>query len=925
MTLLMSRPACSQELLDLLGSYGSQLAGEEGARLKLRIDSIDFQFAMSVSENAGFFDPQVKGEAKAGFLADLRSASAKTTVEIARDSVEFGLGQYGIRRYKMAERSFLNAEKLLIQNGLEEHMVYLRAISCLGLIYLVQGRWQEAGKYIPLSLRESEGRVGKNSAPYIANLNNHAKLNQALGKFNEAEQEFNEARKLAESFFGGSMQTAILINNQAMLAQTLGRNEQAVALMNEALANAAKGRKKIIEGQSFDDRRFRMNLGIMLMAQGKPSEAEKVLLEVKKAADARRQTRSQEYGTLLNVLGTLYIQTGMDTRAEELLLQAEEVFRKRFNDVNYLSAKVFNDLGNFYRLRGRYKEAEQKLNRAMSIRETLFRPDHPDLVKTREDLALLFWKNGQADKAMPIYNDVMEKTISFIAGYFPPMSEAEKSKYWNTIGPRFQRYYNFSLDIREKDPSALTRFFEYHLLTKGLLLNATSKVRKAILAGNDRALQDEYHLWIDLREQLAEAYTYSKNKLKAQNISLEELEESANTIEKSLSGRSASFAETFSAEKVRAGQIASVLRDGEAVVDIVRVRSFSQDFSDDSRYVAFILKKGSLRPAVRILERGKELEGRHLKFYKNSIRARLSQPESYKVYWRDIDADLNDVKVIYVSLDGVYNEINLNTLMDESGTYLINRREIRVVGNARDLISKRAAVIAVFGEAALVGFPEYGRAFDALPGTRSEIESISQILRSKAYPVKLFTSADASEQKIKTLSNPLILHIASHGFFLPDASDALSSSLSADAEKLGKNPLLRSGLILAEASGEYTLPGDLSGQDNGFLTAYEVMNMNLDETELVVLSACETALGEVRAGEGVYGLQRSFLIAGSKFLVMSLWKVDDLATRELMVNFYNNWLSMKDIQKAFKSAALQLKEKFPDPYYWGAFVMVGNY
>ena len=111
--------------------------------------------------------------------------------------------------------------------------------------------------------------------------------------------------------------------------------------------------------------------------------------------------------------------------------------------------------------------------------------------------------------------------------------------------------------------------------------------------------------------------------------------------------------------------------------------------------------------------------------------------------------------------------------------------------------------------------------------------------------------------------------------------------------------------------------------ESGILTAYEAMNLNLDYTDLVVLSACETGVGDISAGEGVYGLQRAFLVAGAKVLIMSMFKVSDEVTYELMSTFYNKWLSSGEIRTSFIETKKELRNKYPDPIYWGAFVMFG--
>jgi CHAT domain-containing protein len=211
-----------------------------------------------------------------------------------------------------------------------------------------------------------------------------------------------------------------------------------------------------------------------------------------------------------------------------------------------------------------------------------------------------------------------------------------------------------------------------------------------------------------------------------------------------------------------------------------------------------------------------------------------------------------------------------------------------------------------------------------LPGTKVEIDGINKILTTNGYKVAKYEQKNATETSVKALKGPSLVHIATHGYFLADADLKGNDALGVNADNAKNNPLLRSGLILSGVqSSTDKSNSDLQSNDNGVLTAYEAMNLSLEGTDLIILSACETGLGDVRAGEGVYGLQRAFLVAGASTLIMSLWKVDDAATQVLMTNFYTNLAKGGSKAKAFRQAQLQLMTKYKDPYYWGAFMMMG--
>jgi hypothetical protein len=221
--------------------------------------------------------------------------------------------------------------------------------------------------------------------------------------------------------------------------------------------------------------------------------------------------------------------------------------------------------------------------------------------------------------------------------------------------------------------------------------------------------------------------------------------------------------------------------------------------------------------------------------------------------------------------------------------------------------------------------------FDRLPGTRAEGETIAGLLG-----VRPWLDAAALERRLKTACrSPRILHLATHGFFLPDqprdpGHDRLGLGFEPMRElgrfsgPLPENPMLRSGLALAGANTWLKAGKPPDEAEDGLLTAEDVSGLDLLATELVVLSACETGLGQVHVGEGVVGLRRAFVLAGAKTLVMSLWKVPDEPTRELMEEFYQRILAGEGRADALRQAQLTMKAKYPDPYYWGAFICQGD-
>ena len=401
-------------------------------------------------------------------------------------------------------------------------------------------------------------------------------------------------------------------------------------------------------------------------------------------------------------------------------------------------------------------------------------------------------------------------------------------------------------------------------------------------------------------------------------------------------------------------KIRSLLKQVEAAIEIIRI---AKNIKNDSViYAGLIITQNVVdHPVMVLFSDGKKMETREYSRYLNSIKFKVRNETSYKVYWKPFEHDLAGIKKVFVSSDGIYNKINLNTLYNpDSSNYLIDQFQIILLSNTRDLLKERKSATPPQNVAELLGYPDYKSGVSGstgvtgklqngsgisellrsgvspLPGTKDEVELIKQVLNSNNWQTTLYTGLEADENNLKKIHNPGILHLATHGFFLNDVE--LNRNLGEENQLMNEamisNPLLRSGVLLAGAErginhNSYDANPENEGSD-GILTAYEAMNLNLDNSQLVVLSACETGLGENKNGEGIYGLQRAFLVAGASNLVMSLWKVNDATTQELMTGFYKTWLSGKSLTDAFRETQLQMKQKYPFPYYWGAFIMIGN-
>jgi CHAT domain-containing protein/Flp pilus assembly protein TadD len=893
-------------------------------------DETNFNYAISLSDNAGLYETNELGKrTQTVAIAYLQGEDNREETAREKAANMNGAGElfYASNKYKLAEFEFLATILSLETEQLTDDMLYPLALSNLGLLYHTTGRYSLAEAYTTRALEIRKEKAAENAAGYSASLNNLAVLYKDMGRYEEAEKLFEESLSITEQAKGStSMPYAISLNNQAVLFQTIGRYQDAEPLMKNAIA---------IAGQNLGDKspnyiRLITNLALLYKDMGRNEEAEKEYIKAIEIKKKRLGTAHPDYAALLNQQAALYMQMGKYDKVEDLLKKSSEIYLKKFGENHPSYAGAISNLGNFYRISGKLNEATPLLEKVITVRKNTLGENHADYIAALENQALLQWQKKEIDGAYTLFKQVLDKDLELIRTFFPSMSEKEKAKFWNKLRPKFQRFNSFALTAKQTHPQVIGDMYNYQLATKAMLLTSTNKIKQQILSSKDEELKKQYLNWLDQKETLAKWYTYSKEELAEQRINLDSLERVANATEKELSKKSTLFSEGYEQKAINFTDVASKLKADEAAIEIMHFKRFDVVFRDTTFYAALVLTKEKNLPQLVLLENGKELDTKFFNYYKNCIKQKVADTYSYTQYWSKIDETLAGKKTIYLSLDGVYNQINLNTLQVPSGAYLIDNKNLVLLTNTKDLLTMKPGtpVAATKSQAMLVGFPTYGTRgkIAPLPGTKVEIDNIKKVLATKGYPTKTLVQNEATENKVKAVNNPRILHIATHGFFMQDVAEDEEKVFGVEPDKAKENPLLRSGLMLAgaEQTTENLDTRQVKSSDNGILTAYEAMNLPLDKTDVVVLSACETGLGEVQSGEGVYGLQRAFQVAGAKSIIMSLWKVDDTATQQLMSSFYRNWLQTSNKAQAFKIAQQELKAKYKNPYYWGAFVLVGN-
>ncbi len=862
------------------------------------------------------------------------------------------------------KKALENIEMTLGKN----HSNYNTILNNIARCYFNIGMYEEAFPLVIEALENTEKILGKNNLEYAKSLNSLAELYRQTGRYENALPLYFETLEITEKTLGKDhLNYGIVLSNLAVLYTDLGRYEEAVPLYLQTLKNFEK-----ILGKNHSNYGIILsNLANVYQFEGRYEEALSLYLEALENTEKNFGKDHSSYSIKLNNLVLLYRKMGRYEEALPLAIEALEITEKVFGKNHPEYGKRLNNLAILYESMGRYEESLPLYIEALGNIEKTLSKDHSHYGSSLINLAGLFESMMRYEDALPLYVEANQYIHNQIKSIFSFSSEKEKKVFLKTTNYNFDTYQSFNYKTDGQFQSFKSMLYNNQLILKGLLLNSSKNMLQVINESGNKETVELYNKWLRIKRRLAGEY--SKPVTERVNY-IDSLETKSNQLERELVSISNEFMSEKEKQNVIWEDIKRNLGSKEIAIEFSHFRYSSKGWTDSTLYAAYIISANSEYPEAVYLFEEKELnkilKQNSLNNLYTSRGAKITSTTSYRddggLYEKIIgplEPYLQDKEKIYYSTSGKLHQVSFAALADKEGKLLSENFDLVQLNSTGKLAlinespSKEPALLAggikfeyipnddnSFDSTTLYAYnilenedikrsqSSYtrGEAWNYLPGTEKEVNKLSDIYEQYNISIQTVTGSFATEEYIKSLDgkSPKVLHLATHGFFFEDPKKNYDeiSTLSLNKEpayKLSEDPLMRSGLILAGGNYAWENGSNPYEKEDGILTAYEISNLNLMNTDLVVLSACETGLGDIDGSEGVYGLQRAFRMAGVENIIMSLWEVPDKETVEFMETFYTKWLNGEDIIKAFNNTQKIMSTKYRDePEKWAAFILL---
>ena len=874
-----------------------------------------------------------------------------------------------LSEYEEAESNWLLAKKILYNDPGENSERYAMNLVNLSNVYSRQMKFELDEKTL-LDAVKIFKNIGLYEQNYINALKNLADCYQKIGDLKKAESYLFKAYKLSTTNFSeDSPEVTGVLFSLGVFYSDLGNFELSKDHYLKALDNQIKN-KSFPEGSP----KLLNNLGNVYRGLSDLDSAEQYYVKAKQIWEKNNDTLSSGYANVYNNLALLNVKKKNYETAERYYLKTLKLKEEKYGKNHYRYAGSLKNYGHLLRIKKEYAKAEKLIKEAIAIDKQFLGKTHQFYVKGLTRLVELYMETGNYHQGLSYLKDINDIHQELLIRSSTFLSDKELTARLKALDQSMNLVNSYLMKSDLKSSELKESAFDNTLFFKGFLLNNLKKVEQNIFAENDSLLLIDYWNWKAYKRQITDLQT----KPQADRKNLKILEAKANKIEKNLVRTISEFENNI--RKVTWQEVRDQLNPEEAAIEFIHFKYRSPDFTDSIFYAALITLPGNEQPSFiplfeeqkldRLLNKGVADEASLANIiYRRLVPGKKKQSflQLDTLVWTPIDSLLSGVRRVYFAPDGLLHQINLPALPLSKKETIGDRYEMIQLGSMRQLVypskksyTKKDALIwggirydskddfedssdisVIKGIHPFNRQPNKGKMNESsrsdslifLEGTEREAVMIDSMFSIRGFNSTLKTGYEATEEYFKEIGesapSPRILHIATHGFFFPDSEESQEKpSLSSDQVsvfKYSENPMIRSGLMLAGSNRAWIGQTVPEGREDGILTALEISQMNLRHTELVVLSACETGLGEVMENEGVFGLQRAFKMAGVKYLIMSLWNVEDEATEKFMTTFYGEWLSGKSIHQAFRDTKNIIRESDAgkaNPTKWAGFVLV---
>jgi len=855
-------------------------------------------------------------------------------------NVQVRLGQF-----RDAESSSREALGLCKRGNGKNTTVYSLTADMLGQILRLEGKLEEAEKLSLEVIAINEKAEGSGQLVLAQSIEHLASIYDDSYDLPRAESCYRRALAIYEKtnnpppIFVGR-----LLSGLANVVSERGDYRQAIPLFELSISILAKA----YGGHSLAVIDNYAMLSASAVRAGDQDRAKQALATALDLTRSIRDLPDEKTAGMFILLAKASLMQNDINAAKELFARAERAVKLSPDAPIALRWPPLMGLASIDVANGHIEEAEQLALEAEHLIEREYSPNHRALVSPLLCLTFTELAQRHTDAAITAISraiDIEELNLNRIlaVGF-----EAQKTAFMSTLKVTTDTAVALNIDSLPNNPRAVTVALDTVLRRKGRVLEEVARRSRFIrdqLEPQDRHLIDDLNI---ARAQFATLVFRSADDAPWATLQdiLHKKEAELQQLEAAVLARSPAYA--MQVEPASAERVCMLLPPDAALVEFIRYQpsSWSPDKPTSPKYAAYILRRTG-RPIGVPLGQAARIENTV-----SLLREALRNPKRIDVnaisrsldemIMRPVRAFIGPSKHILISPDGALNLIPFEALVDESGKYLIESYALTYLTSGRDLLappgyasSREDPVIIANPDFDLRSVPKIeveGAASSVfrhmnylpLPATAGEANGIAEALGRAS--VKM--GPDATEQAVKRLKGPEILHIATHGFFLndtqrPDSSSRLLAleSVEPKAPMIG-NSLLRSGLVLAGVK-----QGVSGSGEDGVLTALEVSGLDLVGTKLVVLSACDTGVGDIGQWEGIYGLRRALVMAGAESEVISLWPVSDTATRDLMVDFYRRLKGGEGRSDALRQAQLAILHgpARRHPFYWAAFILSGDW